>query len=133
MQTFGSLPQVRKFAQDARDRKIFGVWNAEAEDGVRLLPVGEGRYRLTGSKTFCSGCGYVERPFVNGTLPDGGWQMFIVPVEQVSVKVDPDWWQPPGMKASASYKVDFTGVELTAADLIGQPGDYFRQPWLSGG
>ncbi len=133
VQTFGSLPQVRKFAQDARDRKIFGVWNAEAEDGVKLLPAGEGRYRLTGSKTFCSGCGYVERPFVNGTLPDGGWQMFIVPMEQASVKVDPDWWQPPGMKASASYKVDFTGVELTAGDLIGQPGDYFRQPWLTAG
>ncbi len=133
VQTFGSLPQVRKFAQDARDRKIFGVWNAEAEDGVKLLPIGEGRYRLTGSKTFCSGCGYVERPFVNGTLPNGGWQMFIVPVEQVRVKVDTDWWQPLGMKASASYKVDFTGVELTAADLIGQPGDYFRQPWLTAG
>ncbi len=133
VQTFGSLVQVQRFAKDAHAGKIFGVWNAEAEDGVKLLPIGGDRYRIEGSKTFCSGCGYVERPFVNGALPDGSWQMFIVPIEQVDVKVDSDWWQPPGMKASASYKVDFSGVELTEADLIAQPGDYFRQPWLTAG
>lgn len=133
VQTFGLSEQVEMFAKDAHSGKIFGVWNAEAEDGVKLLPVEKGRYRIEGSKTFCSGCGYVERPFVNGALPDGSWQMFIVPIEQVSVAVDPNWWQPPGMKASASYKVDFSGVELSDADLIAQPGDYFRQPWLTTG
>lgn len=133
IQTFGSPEQVQAFAQNARENKIFGVWNAEAEDGVKLWPMAGDRYRLEGCKTFCSGCGYVERPFVNGALPDGSWQMFIVPMEQVSVEVDPDWWQPSGMKASASYKVDFSGVELSPAYLIGQPGDYFRQPWLTAG
>ncbi|NJL86199.1 MAG: acyl-CoA dehydrogenase family protein [Leptolyngbyaceae cyanobacterium SM1_1_3] len=133
IQTFATPEQVQKFARDAHERRIFGVWNAEAEDGVKLWPLGGGSYRLEGCKTFCSGCGHVERPFVNGVLPDGGWQMCIVPMEQVSVAVDPDWWQPAGMKASASYKVDFSGVELSAADLIGQPGDYFRQPWLTAG
>lgn len=133
VQTFGSAEQVQAWARDARQNYIFGVWNAEAEDGVKLWPIGEGRYRLEGAKTFCSGSGYVKRPFVNGALPDGRWQMCIVPLEQVDVVVDPDWWHPPGMKASASYKVDFSGVELTSAHLIGQPGDYFRQPWLTAG
>ncbi|MDB9529387.1 acyl-CoA dehydrogenase family protein [Oscillatoria sp. CS-180] len=133
IQTFGSPTQVEKFAQDAHDDRIFGVWNAEAEDGVKLYPLSGNCYRLEGSKTFCSGCGYVSRPFVNGVLPDGGWQMCIVPMEQVNVQTYPDWWQPSGMKASVSYKVDFSGVELTADDLLGQPGDYFRQPWLTAG
>lgn len=133
VQTFGTAEQIQRFAQDAHANKVFGVWNAEATDGVKLQPIGKGRYRLEGSKTFCSGCGYVERPFANGVLPDGSWQMCIVPMEQVSVSVDPNWWQPPGMKASASYKVDFTGVELTEAEIIGKPGDYFRQPWLTTG
>lgn len=133
VQTFARTEQVRRYAEDARRNQVFGVWNAEAQDGVKLWPLGGDRYRLEGSKTFCSGCGYVERPFVNGALPDGRWQMCIVPMEQVSVSVNPDWWQPSGMKASASYKVDFSGVELSADDLIGQPGDYFRQPWLSAG
>lgn len=76
VQTFGTPEQVEQFAADARDRhKIFGVWNAEAADGVKIIPLSSGRYRLEGSKTFASGAGYVERPFVNGVLPDGGWQM----------------------------------------------------------
>lgn len=131
--TFGTSEQMAAFAADARDRhKIFGVWNAEAEDGVKIIPLEHG-YRLQGSKTFASGCGYVQRPFVNGALPDGSWQMCIVPMDEVKTIVDASWWQPSGMRASASYKVDFSGVELAAPYLIGNPGDYYRQPWLSGG
>lgn len=133
IQTFGTDEQIRAFAADARQGKAFGIWNAESADGVKLHPIEGRRYRMEGSKTFCSGCGYVERPFVNGALPDGSWQMCIVPIERVKVDVDPDWWQPPGMRASASYRVDFTGVEVGPDDLISGPGDYFRQPWLSGG
>lgn len=133
IQTFGASEQITAYAADAKANKIFGVWNAEAGDGVKIVPVGKGKYRLEGSKTFCTGCGYVDRPFVNGKLPDGGWQMCIVPMDEVEVMVDPDWWQPSGMKATVSYKVDFTGVEVEQESLIALPGDYFRQPWLSGG
>lgn len=134
IQTFGTQEQIEAYAKDARDRhKIFGVWNAEAADGVKIIPLDSGRYQLVGSKTFASGSGYVERPFVNGELPDGSWQMCIVPMDEVATISDPAWWQPSGMRATASFKVDFSGVELEAKDLIGKPGDYYRQPWLSGG
>lgn len=134
VQSFGTKEQIEQLAEDARLRhKIFGVWNAEAEDGVKIIPLSDGRYRLEGSKTFASGCGYVERPFVNGTLPDSTWQMCIVPMEEVATVSDPAWWQPMGMRATASYKVDFSGVELDAKWLIGKPGDYYRQPWLTAG
>jgi alkylation response protein AidB-like acyl-CoA dehydrogenase len=134
IQTFGTPEQIEAYAIDARDRdKIFGVWNAEAADGVKILPLDNGKYLLQGSKTFASGCGYVDRPFVNGVLPDGSWQMCIVPMDEVETVIDRDWWQPPGMKATVSYKVDFTGVELDRNCLIGNPGDYLRQPWLSAG
>ncbi len=134
IQTFGTKEQIERLASDARDRhKIFGVWNAEAADGVKIIPLDNGRYQMQGSKTFASGSGYVERPFVNGELPDGSWQMCIVPMDEVATISDPSWWQPSGMRATASYKVDFSGVELEAKALIGKPGDYFRQPWLTAG
>lgn len=133
IQTFGTPEQIETYAADAIRDKIFGVWNAEAADGVKIIPLDNGNYLLQGCKTFASGCGYVERPFVNGALPDGSWQMCIVPMEKVKTVVDRDWWQPSGMKATVSYKVDFTGVELDRNCLIGNPGDYFRQPWLSAG
>ncbi len=134
IQTFGTPEQIAAYASDARDRhKIFGVWNAEAEDGVKVQPLEGGRCRLEGAKTFCSGSGFVDRPFVNGPLADEPWQMCIVPMEAVATVSDPSWWQPSGMRATASFKVDFSGVELDASALIGKPGDYFRQPWLTAG
>jgi len=133
IQTFGTREQIEAYASDARRHKIFGVWNAEAADGVKIVPLGSGKYRLEGSKTFASGAGYVERPFVNGVLPDGGWQMCIVPMDEVDTSIDSAWWQPSGMRASASYKVDFSGVELDSQALIGNPGEYYRQPWLTAG
>jgi alkylation response protein AidB-like acyl-CoA dehydrogenase len=134
IQTFATQEQIEAYAADARDRhKIFGVWNAEAADGVKIIPLDSGKYRLEGSKTFCSGCGYVDRPFINGALPDGSWQMCVVPMDEVDTIVDPNWWQPLGMKATVSYKVDFTGVEVDRNALIGKPGQYLQQPWLSGG
>ncbi len=133
IQTFGTPEQIIAYAGDARDRhKVFGVWNAEASDGVKIFP-SQGNYRLEGCKTFCSGSGYVERPFVNGVFSDGSLQMCIVPMDEVATVSDPSWWQPSGMRATASYKVDFSGVELEESALIGKPGDYYRQPWLSTG
>lgn len=134
IQTFATPEQIERYAQDAREHhKIFGVWNAEANDGIKVIPLNNSRYQLQGSKTFCSGSGYVERPFVNGVLPNGGWQMCIVPMDQVETVSDSDWWQPSGMRATASHKVDFSNVELDAECVIAKPEDYNRQPWLTVG
>lgn len=134
IQMFGTPEQVARSAADAGERGLlFGVWNTEATDGVRLVPLDDGFFRLEGAKTFASGAGHVGRPIVPGALPDGGWQMTVVPMDEVRVEIDPSWWQPIGMRASASYRVDFTGVEIGEADLLGVPGDYHRQPWFSAG
>jgi hypothetical protein len=42
-------------------------------------------------------------------------------------------WEPLGMRASTSYRGDFSGTELEVDDLLGQPDDYHRQPWFTGG
>lgn len=132
--TFGSRCQIESYAEDARDRRhLFGVWNTGEADPVRMVPTAAGRYRLVGAKIFASGAGQVGRPLVTAALPDGGWQMCVVPMERVEVAIDRSWWRPLGMRASASYRVDLTGVEVGPDDLIGEPGDYYRQPWFSGG
>jgi alkylation response protein AidB-like acyl-CoA dehydrogenase len=134
IQTYGTAEQIKRYSRDAVEhRMIFGVWNTEMADGVKIYPLGDGRYRLEGAKTFASGAGSIQRPLVTGALPDGGWQMFVVPAERVSTDVDTSWWKPIGMRSSATFKIDFTGVELTQDDLIGDPGDYHRPPWFTGG
>ena len=134
IQTFGKPEQVAALAAGTGERGLlYAVWNTEAGDGVRLEPLSGGGIRLHGAKTFASGAGHVDRPIITGALPDGGWQMCVVPMESVAVSIDPSWWNPPGMHASTSFKVDFTGVELDAGALLGEPNDYHRQPWFFGG
>ena len=134
LKLFGTKEQFQKYARKIiEENRLFGVWNTEAGDGVKIEPRGDGKYKMRGAKTFATGVDFVTRPFVNGALPDGGWQMCVVPLELVETRTDASWWQPMGMKATRSFRVDFSGVELHEADLIGKAGDYYRQPYFSGG
>lgn len=130
---FGSNEQIERFAADARGGKLFGVWNTEAQDGVKIAERADGNYLLTGAKTFATGIDFVTRPVVNGALESGGWQMTIVPLETAATKIDASWWNPLGMRATRSFKIDFSGTQITGENLIGAAGDYYRQPWFSGG
>lgn len=125
------------FSDVTQHHRLFSVWNTQAADGVKIHFLGQGRYRLEGSKTFCSGAGYIQRPLVTGQLvggPKQGWQMCIIPTERVrAIPQNDQFWQPLGMRSSVSYKLDFTDVELDEDDLLGQPDDYYRQPYFSGG
>lgn len=136
IQTYGTPAQIADSALAAgRDGKLFGVWNTwdvDAGDGVQIAPAPSG-YVLTGAKIFASGAGHVARALVTGSLPDGDWQMCLVPMDEVQTQIDPSSWHPIGMRASASYRVDFAGVALKSGALIGGPGDYFREPLFRGG
>ncbi len=138
-QVYGTAQQQERWFTDVlRRHSLFSVWNTQAGDGVRIHALGNGRYRLEGCKTFCSGAGWIDRPLITGELMvDGqprGWQMCILPSAAVDeVTIDDRFWTPLGMRASASFKIDFTGIILTDDDLLGKPGDYFRQPYFSGG
>ena len=138
IELYAASEQKQRWYNDVIQQKhLFSVWNTQADHGVRIHAIGNGRYALEGSKTFCSGAGWIQRPLVTGELVEAGragWQMCIIPAERVQpVQQDTRFWQPLGMRASVSYELDFTGVELDEADLLGQPGDYFRQPCFSGG
>lgn len=135
---YGRKEQKEAWYNDvSQHNRLFSVWNTQAADGVKIHAIGNGRYQLEGAKTFCSGAGCIHRPLVTGQLlgaKNQGWQMAIIPTERVeAIPQDDSFWQPLGMRASISYKLDFTGIELDEHDLLGQPDDYYRQPYFSGG
>ena len=135
---YGDSDQQARWFADARAGHLFGVWNTQANDGVRLYRQATGGVLMEGCKTFCSGSVNVTRPIVTGVLygtegDDRGWQMSIPHLEEHSPPVDTTGWSPLGMQASVSYRVDFTGLRLTETQLLGAPADYMRQPWFSGG
>ena len=133
---FGSAEQQAQAALDAHAGMLFGVWNTGERELLRLND-GPESYTLAGAKTFCTGADFVRRPIVTAELQQGGWQMTLprmdAPEVAPSLKVDRSFWHPLGMISSESYRIDFTGAVLEAADLIGAPGDFYRDPLFRGG
>ena len=46
-----------------------------------------------------------------------------------SVSVDDSWWDPIGMRATASHLVRFTHTRIPDANRIGEPGAYLSEGW----
>lgn len=135
---YGSATQQEQWYSEARSGHLFGVWNTEMHDGIHLHPLDDGRLRLAGAKSFCSGSVHVTRPLITGVVHDHsgrelGWQMAIPRLDEHDPPVDKSFWQPLGMHNSVSYKLNFTGIRLDRQDLLGLPNDYNRQPHFSGG
>ena len=122
----------RCVAREALAGRLFGVWNTEAADGVRLVEARGDRWRLEGSKIYASGAGHVQRPLITARTADGSVQM-VVPQLAAGERADLSGWIAHGMRASATGTLDFTGLEVASSELIGEPGDYLRQPIFSAG
>ena len=59
--------------------------------------------------------------------------MVVVETDSRRPREDRSFWQPLGMRASASFRADFDGIAVGADDLLGAPGAYYGQPAFSGG
>jgi alkylation response protein AidB-like acyl-CoA dehydrogenase len=129
----GDDAQRQRAEADEARGLLFGVWNTQAHDGVRIATADADGVTLTGRKTFGSGAGRVARAVVTAAWPDGRSQITLVPMDDVEVGIDPSFWRPYGMEDSDSYAVDFAGVRLRRDALIGAPGDYERAPWFTAG
>jgi alkylation response protein AidB-like acyl-CoA dehydrogenase len=140
----GSAAQQAAAARAAQDGQWFGVWNTEGADGVTMALDGSavpgdagseapGRWRLQGHKLYASGAGHITRPVLTAQRGPGQWQLVMLDTAHAALQVDRSFWQPLGMRASASYRVGFQGVVVPAAALLGGPGAYYAEPAFSAG
>jgi alkylation response protein AidB-like acyl-CoA dehydrogenase len=132
---YGNEAQRARAADDALQGRLFGVWNTEAADGVKLARRGDGHV-LAGSKTFASGLGHVARAVVTASMEDGetrGPQMLLLALDERAAREDRSFWKPLGMRASASFRAGFDGRRVERDEWLGTVGDYYRQPAFGGG
>jgi len=115
------------------DGHIFGVWNTQDERSPLRIEASARGLRLAGGKTWASGAGSITRPVVTAAWPDGSIQLCVLRIDESAARIDASAWQPLGMRASDSFRVDLDGVAVEPGDLIGRPGDYAVQPWFHGG
>lgn len=124
-----AAPPIAEAAYDAaRGGATFGVWNAELPAEPLRLQGG----RLTGGKSYASGAGILSHALVTADTP-GGRQLVLVDLARVPPSIDETWWDVVGMARSQTHLVRWSDAVIDAADLIGAPDDYAREPFFSGG
>lgn len=63
--------------------------------------------------------------------PADGLLLLACDLSETTVTIDDSWWDPIGMRATASHLVEFNRTFLPAENLIGAPGAYLHQGWQS--
>jgi alkylation response protein AidB-like acyl-CoA dehydrogenase len=128
---YGNRQRVELIAEEARAGKLCGVWNTDDANGLRLIHR-HGRSWLEGRKILASGAGHIQRPLVTAT-DENGRRLIVLPKLGAPDQADLSRWAAQGMRASATGTVDFTGTEIAPLEIVGNEGDYERQPWFSVG
>ena len=128
----GLPAQWTRVEQTAREGCLFGLWVTDPpEGGLTMRRVGD-RIQLAGAKQFCSGAGHAAGTLLTAHDPDGNRWMLVVPLG-IGEVVTPLPSPLSGMRAAVTRAVDFTGCEVPADCVLGEPGDYLREPDFSAG
>jgi alkylation response protein AidB-like acyl-CoA dehydrogenase len=129
---YGSTTQWQEASKDAQDGHLFALWVTDPPSGGLQMRRSGHTIRLTGAKHFCSAAGHATRALVTAEDTDGSARMLILRLqsgEQQSKLASP----LQGMRAAVTGAVNFTGCEAATDRLVGQAGDYLREPDLSTG
>ncbi|GBR09339.1 acyl-CoA dehydrogenase family protein [Acetobacter oeni] len=128
---YGTPAHLRQLATHIRNGALCGIWVTETTNPVRLVRT-EAGLSLEGEKSFASGALHVTHPLITAELPESGTCMLVVPVgnnRQTSSSVV----SLSGMRGSGTGRFSFTGFRTTPDAIVGEPGDYLRQPEFSAG
>ena len=101
----------------------------------------DGGYIINGNKVFATSAGGAQWAIllVNTAGPGGVRHaaaenldtvlMMACNLSDPSLEIDTSWWDPIGMRATASHLVHFRNTFVSEEDLIGYPGQYLKEGW----
>jgi alkylation response protein AidB-like acyl-CoA dehydrogenase len=125
---YGGAALAGRCARDAAAGELFALWVTDPlEGGVTMQP----GLVLDGQKFFCSGAGVATRALITAAM-DGGTRMLVVELEP-GRRVHPSHVKLSGMRAAITGAVDFSGMQVEPDAMIGEAGDYLREPVFSAG
>jgi alkylation response protein AidB-like acyl-CoA dehydrogenase len=111
----------------------YGVWAARGSRSTTTAQRVGRRWRLSGSKEFCSGSSILDRALVTAET-SLGYLLFDVAVRDVVVARHDDSWPATGMASSMSLTLDFGGAAIEDAQVVGPASFYTQRPgfWFGG-
>ena len=117
-------------ARASSEKVAFGTTTTRAENG----------YVINGNKAFATSSGGAHWAILlvstagpggarhNSGSPDS-LLLLACDLSDSSVQVDPSWWDPIGMRATASHVVRFNNTFVPDENIIGHPGQYLAESW----
>jgi alkylation response protein AidB-like acyl-CoA dehydrogenase len=119
-------PQARASSEILK----FGTTTTRKEDG----------YVVDGTKAFATSAGGARWAILlvstagpggarHSSGPPESQLMLACDLSDPSVSIDTSWWDPIGMRATASHVVRFNQTFIPKANMIGRPGQYLSDGW----
>jgi alkylation response protein AidB-like acyl-CoA dehydrogenase len=127
---FGTTAQRAWVAGLVSRGGMLGVWAADAPQRSVQIANMEGEM-LVGAKAYCSGAGAIHGALVTAGPADAPRLILIGRIS--AARIDLTRWNATGMRATNSAVVCLDGIPIDPHALVGQPGDYRREPHFSGG
>jgi len=116
--------------QNAEPDHTWGVFAAESAGPALTATRAGDRWRLDGTKPWCSLAGLLTHALVTAHVGDHGRRLFAVNLRQAGITVHDDLWIARGLPQVKSGPVDFDGVQ---ADAVGDEGWYLRRTGFAWG
>lgn len=131
IEAYGDERQRAILKADLAAGRTFGVWNTEPAPGMTIRREADG-FRLSGAKCFATGAGHIERALITAR-DDTGAKRLILADTGDAARADNAAWAVRGMRGTVSGTYDFDNLIVGDDALIGEPGDYEREPRFSAG
>jgi alkylation response protein AidB-like acyl-CoA dehydrogenase len=128
---YGTSALAADAARDAAQGHIFALWVTDPPAAPLALKPRATGLMLEGRKAFCSGAGEATRALITAAT-DTGTRMLVVALEP-EARVVPSPIRLGGMRAAITGSVDFSGMAVDQEALLGEDGDYLREPVFSAG
>src|SRR5215470_8964755 len=138
----------RWFSRVVKEGEVWVAWSGEPQARASsetqsfgtLTKKVEGGYVVDGSKAFATSAGGARWSILLvSTAGAGGARHSNAPLEthlllacdlsDPSISIDKSWWDPMGMRATASHVVRFNQTFIPETNSIGQPGQYLADGW----
>lgn len=127
-----ALHLIARYGAPRDDGRLYALWVTDPPTGgLRMRRDGKSII-LDGGKQFCSAAGHATGALVTASDEAGNTRMLILPLG-IGETVTPLPSPLQGMRAAVTGAVDFTGCRAADDCLLGQPGDYLREPDFSAG
>jgi alkylation response protein AidB-like acyl-CoA dehydrogenase len=107
---------------------FYGVWASDGpKSRLSAERLNDGRWRLEGTKQFCSGATFLDAALV--TAHDGAdVLLFEVSLQDAGIRARPSQWKNAGLADTATAAVEFSGLQVADVKRLRGANWYLQRP-----